>query len=137
MGSLAALLTGRLRRMAAARARIGVIWAVAAGFAVIAVVALIVAGSVLLARHVGPMMASLWVAAGAGAAAVVMALVAGAMLRAELRREAEEAQTQRQAISLILAALPVFQSRSTLLVAVALGILAGLVSASDKDDPKA
>jgi hypothetical protein len=66
-----------------------------------------------------------------------MALVAGAMLRAELRREAEEAQTQRQAISLILDALPVFRSRSTLLVAVALGILAGLVSASDKDDPKA
>lgn len=137
MERLGAMLTGRYRRMMAARARIGAIWAVAMGFVAVAVLALIIAGSILLARVVGPLAASLWVAAGAALVAVVLIILAVASHRAALRREAEEARAQRQAIALILAALPVFRSRSTLLMAVVVGILVGLVTAPDKDDPQA
>ncbi len=136
-GDLAELLTGRYRRMAAARARGAAVYAAAALFFLIALLALLVAGTILLARVVGPLPATLLVALGACLIGLILLLAAGAQSRAARRREAEEAATQRQAMLLMMAGLPILRSRTGLLAAVAVGLLAGLLTARDKDDPKA
>ena len=136
MGALLDLVAGRIRRLAAARLRVAALQALAAGFALLA---LIVAGGILLARAFGPLWACLIVGAGALVVALILVLVAAAQNRAARRRDAADAAAQRQALLLLTAALPALRSRSTLLVAVAIGILAGLAtsgpSGADDTDP--
>jgi hypothetical protein len=60
-----------------------------------------------------------------------------AQRRAIQQREAEDAAAQRQALLLLATGLPVLRNRTTLLAAVAVGILVGLVTAPGKDDPEA
>ena len=136
-GGLADLLTGRFRRMAAARARGAAIYAVAALFFVIALLALLLAGTILLARAVGPLPATLLVALGACLIGLILLLAANARGRAARRREAEDAAAQRQAMLLLMTGLPILRSRTGLLAAVAVGLLVGLMTAADKDDPRA
>ena len=123
--------------MAAARARIAVIYVVAGVFVLLTLVALIVAASVLLAERVGPFAASLLAALFSSLLAIILLVVAMAQRRAAEKREAEEAAAQKQTMLLILAGLPVVKSRTTLLTAVAVGILVGLITAPGKDDPGA
>ncbi len=137
MGALGDLVTGRFRRMAASRARIAVIYAVAGLFIVITLVALLVAASIILADHVGPFMASLLVALFACLIALILLVVAMAQRKAAEKREAEDAAAQRQAMLLLLAGLPVVRNRTTLIAAVIVGVLVGLVTAPGKDDPDA
>jgi hypothetical protein len=137
MEGLVDLVTGRYRRIAAARVRIGMIYALAGLFVVITLVALLVAASIVLADQVGPFAASLLVALFACLVAMVLLLVAVAQRRSAKVREAEDAAAQRQALLLLLAGLPVVRSRTTLLTAVAVGIVVGLLTAPGKDDPEA
>jgi hypothetical protein len=137
LGAVTDLLVGRYRRMAAARARIGAIYAVAGVFIFITLVALLVAGSIVLAARVGPFVASLLVALLSCMVALILLLVAVAQRKKAEKREAEDAAAQRQAMLLLAAGLPVLRNRSTLIMAVVVGLLAGLVTASGKDDPEA
>ena len=129
------LLTGRYRRMAEARARVGAIYAAAGLFVVFTLVALLVAGSILLAEWVGAFAASLLMALFSCLVAMVLLLVAVAQRNAARKKEAEDAAAQRQALVLLAASLPVFKSRTTLLTAVAVGLLVGLITAPGKDKP--
>ena len=135
-GGLADILTGRYRRMAAARARGAAVYAAATLFFLIAFLALLVAGTILLARAVGPLPATLLVALGACLIGLILLLVAGAQGREARRREARDAAAQRQAIGLMMTGLPILRSRTGLMAAVAVGLLVGLMTAQDKDDPK-
>ncbi len=136
-GGLADILTGRYKRMAAARARGVAVYAAAALFFLIAFLALLVAGTILLARAVGPLPATLLVALGACLIGLILLLVAGAQGREARRREAKDAAAQRQAMGLIMTGLPILRSRTGVMAAVAVGLLVGLMTAQDKDDPKA
>jgi hypothetical protein len=136
-GGLADILTGRYRRMAAARARGAAVYAAAALFFLIAFLALLLAGTILLARAVGPLPATLLVALGACLIGLILLLVAGAQSREARRREAKDAAAQRQAMGLMMTGLPILRSRTGLMAAVAVGLLVGLMTAQDKDDPKA
>jgi Ca2+/H+ antiporter len=135
-GGLGDLVAGRFRRMAAARARIAVLYAIAGLFVVITLVALLVAASIVLAAHVGPFVASLLVALMSCLVAIILLVIALAQKKAAERREAEEAAAQRQTMLLLMAGLPVLRNRTSLLVAVAVGILVGLGTAPGKDDPE-
>lgn len=136
MDRIIELLTGRYRRMAGARARVGMIYAAAGLFVVFTLVALLVAGSIVLSQYVGAFAASLLVALFSCLVALILLLVAVAQRNAARRREAEEAAAQRQALVLLAASLPVLRNRTMLLTAVAVGILVGLVTAPGKDDPE-
>lgn len=133
LGGLADLLTGRFRRMAAARARGAAIYALATLFFVIALVALLVAGAIVLARAVGPLPAALIVALSACLVGIILLIVAAVRGREGRRREAAEAAAQRQAVLLMLAGLPILRSRTGLLATVALGLIVGLMTAANKD----
>jgi uncharacterized membrane protein YfcA len=137
LGALSDLLVGRYRRMAATRARIGVIYAVAGVFIFITLVALLAAGSIVLASQVGPLVASLLVALFSCLIALILLLVAVSQRKRAEKREAEDAAAQRQAMLLLVAGLPVLRNRTTLIMAVVVGLLAGLVTAPGKDDPEA
>jgi uncharacterized membrane protein YfcA len=123
--------------MAATRARIGVIYAVAGVFIFITLVALLAAGSIVLASQVGPLVASLLVALFSCLIALILLLVAVSQRKRAEKREAEDAAAQRQAMLLLVAGLPVLRNRTTLIMAVVVGLLAGLVTAPGKDDPEA
>jgi Ca2+/Na+ antiporter len=136
MQSIVDLFLGRYRRIAEARARIGMIYAVAGLFVVFTLVALLVAGSVLLAEWVGAFAASLLVALFTCLIALVLLLVGVAQRNAARKREEEEAAAQRQALVLLAASLPVLKNRGLLITAVAVGLLVGLVTAPGKDEPE-
>lgn len=130
------MFAGRYRRIAAARVRIGAIYAVAGVFIFVTLLALLVAASIVLAWQVGPFVASLLVALFSCLIALILLLVAVAQKKAAEKREAEEAAAQRQAMLLLAAGLPVLRNRSTLIMAVVVGLLAGLVTAPGKGDPE-
>ena len=130
--NITATVAGRLKR--AARRRMGS--ALLVGLAVLFVGIAIVAGfgaiGVVLAAYWGALAACLIIAGAALVIAVVLVVVADQLTKAARRRQRAEAAEMQEALLAVKAIVPDLSSFKALLIATALGVLVGLVTAKPK-----
>lgn len=136
LGGLKAIVAGRISRMARARVQIAALYAVILFLLLIAFVAALVAAGIALAHQVGPIAACLWIAGAAVVLALILLVTVMARTKAARDRERRDAALQKQALAAILTTVSILRPRNSLLLAVAAGIVAGLIglpSRRDKD----
>lgn len=136
LGGLKAIVAGRISRMARARVQIAALYAVILFLLLIAFVAALVAAGIALADEVGAIAACLWIAGAAVVLALILLVIVMARTKAARDRERRDAALQKQALAAILTTVSILRPRNSLLLAVAAGIVAGLIglpSRRDKD----
>jgi Na+/melibiose symporter-like transporter len=134
--SVASSVTGRIQRLARARAVTIGLYALAAILVHVAIIVALVTAVVPLANWLGPLGAALIVMATAILIAVVLILIAGAQDRAAREREKAEAAQQRQALNIFMTVLPALKSRDTLLLGAGVALLLWLAGKPGPDDDK-
>lgn len=132
--ALASSLTGRIQRLARARAVTIALYALAAILVHVAIIVALVTAVVPLANWVGPLGAALVVMSVAVLIAALLILIARAQDRAARDRERREAAQQRQALSIFMTVLPALKSRDTLLLGAGVALLLWFAGKPGSDD---
>jgi hypothetical protein len=134
--ALATSMTGRLQRLARARAVTIALYALAAILVHVAIIVALVTAVVPLSNWLGPLGAALVVMAVAVLVAAILILIARSQDRAAREREKRDAAQQRQILDIAMTVLPALKSRDTLLLGAGVALLLWIAGRPGPDDDK-